>query len=247
MSTWRQLVPNQPAWFNSTHWSVVLAAGDSKSPRAVEALNQLCQTYWDPLCAFVRCRGYSEHDAQDLTQSFLSQMQQRHAFDKIVPGHTKFRSFLLAAMNHFLSDDYHRRHAQKRGGHKEILSIDGEGSTEHHLLEPRHSETPDKLFERRWAVALIDAALKQLQSEFVAAGKADLFEHLRTCLLEKEESGNYAAVAGRLGMSEEAVKKAAQRMRARYQQAVREKIAETVTTASEIEEELAHLRSVICR
>jgi RNA polymerase sigma factor (sigma-70 family) len=231
--------------FRTTRWSVVLAAGDSACPDKTQALDRLCRSYWYPLYAYVRHRGHNEHDAQDLTQAFFAHLLNGEGLRRVGPRKTKFRSFLLTALSNFLADEYDQRQAQKRGGKETIISFDAHEAEERYHLEPVHSETPERVFDRRWGAALLDCTLKRLEDEFIAAGKAALLEQLREFIIEGATERTYAQVAGAIGMTEEAVKKAAQRMRHRYQAILREEIADTVTTASEIDEELRHLWSAL--
>ncbi len=209
------------------------------------ALETLCRTYWYPLYAYVRRRGYSEHDAEDLIQGFFTVLLKRQALENVTPGRGKFRSFLLTALNHFLHDEHDRQQAQKRGGGQPVISLDAQFAEQRYLLEPPNTETPEKLFERRWAMTVIDGAMDRLQEAFAADHKTSLFEHLRGFIVDGVESRTYAQVAQQVGMSEEAVKKTIQRLRRRYREAIREEIAETVATATEIDEELRHLVSVL--
>jgi len=152
-SSTSELVGSGAREFVTTHWSVVLAGGDSGSPRAAVALEKLCHDYWYPLYAYVRRRGHGQQDAQDLTQGFFARLLQRHAFRGVVPGRAKFRSFLLAALNNFLADEHDRQQAQKRGGGRQVISFDAEDAEERYRLEPPDAETPEKLFDRRWAIS----------------------------------------------------------------------------------------------
>ena len=233
------------AAFTTTHWSVVVAAGHEDSSQARAALETLCRTYWYPLYAYVRRRGQSEHDAQDLIQGFFALLLQRQALQKVEPGRGKFRSYLLTALNHFLIDEHDRQQAQKRGGGQAVISLDAHEAEQRYRLEPSDTETPEKLFDRRWALALIDGAMERLQQEFVADNNTLLFQQLRGFIVDGADNRPYAEVAQQVGMSEEAVKKAVQRLRRRYREAIREEIAQTVATRSEIEEELRHLVSVL--
>lgn len=223
----------------------MLAAGHDDSSLAAVALETLCRAYWYPLYAFVRRRGNSEHDAQDLTQGFFAQLLRRQAFRSVVPGQGKFRSFLLTSLKNFIADQRDRAQAQKRGGRQQPISFDAGEAELRYRLEPVTTETPDTLFERHWAITLTDAALARLELEFAEAGKAEHFEHLHVFLVEGERATPYADVAARLGMTEEAVKKAVQRLRRRFQDAVRAEIAQTVTTVTEVEEELQYLLAVL--
>jgi RNA polymerase sigma-70 factor (ECF subfamily) len=231
--------------FAETHWSMVLAAGDSASPGSVEAMEKLCRTYWYPLYAFVRRRGCAEHDAKDLTQGFFAHLLERHAFRSVVQNRGKFRSFLLKSLKNYLTDEHERQCALKRGGGEMLISIDAQEAEHRYQHEPAASETPEKLFEQRWAFALLDAALSRLDQEYAASGKGPLFTQLRGFLVHGAHSKTHAQIAAQIGMSEEAVKKASQRLRQRYQQIIREEIGRTVATASEIEEEMRYLWSVL--
>jgi RNA polymerase sigma-70 factor (ECF subfamily) len=231
--------------FNTTHWSVVLAAGGSDARLAARALERLCAAYWYPLYAYVRRRGHDVHEAQDLTQGFFAQLLEHQAFQALVPSRARFRSFLLVALQNHLADDHDRKQAQKRGGGKTIISFDAQAAEQRYQFEPAHSETPDKLFERRWATTLLDRTLEGLEREFVLAGKGQILEQLREFILEGATDRTYAQAGAQIGMSEGAVKKAVQRMRQRYRAILRAEIGHTVATVSEVEEELRHLWSVL--
>ena len=233
------------AQFSTTHWSVVLAAGQEDSALALAALETLCRTYWYPLYAYVRRRGYGEYDAQDLTQGFFEDLLARKAFAAVVPGRGKFRSFLLASLNHYLAGQHARQQAQKRGGGQSHFSLDALEAERRYQIEPVDGETPEKLFERRWAIAVIDRAMARLEQEFASAGQSLRFEQLRGLVVEGAERQSYAEVAARLGMSEAAARRAVQRLRRSFRRAIREEIAQTVPTSSEIEEELRHLWSAL--
>ncbi len=238
-------VEGGPDRFNTTHWSVVLAAGGSDSRLAAPALERLCAAYWYPLYAYVRRRGHDMHEAQDLTQGFFAQLLEHHSLDGVVPGRARFRSFLLVALKNHLADDHDRKQAQKRGGGKAIISFDAQAAEQRYQFEPAHAETPDKLYERRWAITLLDRTLEGLEREFVQAGKGPLLEQLREFLLEGSTERTYAQAGAEIGMTEGAVKKTVQRMRQRYRAILREEIGHTVATVSEVEQELHHLWSVL--
>src|SRR5512136_3051554 len=190
--------------FPWTHWSVVLAAADQDSPQARAALEQLCRTYWYPLYCYIRRRGYGHEDAQDLTQGFLLQLLQRHSFARADAGKGRFRSFLLAGLNYFLSDERDRAGAQKRGGGQPTLSfIDAQVADERYRLEPVDERSPDKLFERRWAVTLLDQVLARLEQEYREAGKLELFQRLRGFLVAGTGEERYAEVRPHLALSGE--------------------------------------------
>ncbi len=165
--------------FATTHWSVVLATADQDSPQATAALEQLCRTYWYPLYCYVRRRGYGHEDAQDLTQGFLAQLLQRHSFARADSSKGRFRSFLLAGLNYFLSDERDRVGAQKRGGGRPTLSfMDPHAADERYRLEPVDERSPDKLFDRRWALTLLDQVFARLEQELREGGKGELFQRL---------------------------------------------------------------------
>lgn len=229
--------------FEATRWSVVLAAGDGASPHAAAALEKLCSAYWYTLYAYVRRRGYSTHDAQDLTQSFFAQLLRRDGLRGVAPGLGKFRSFLLAALQNFLADEWDRQRAQKRGGGQLPISLDAQEAEERYQFEPVDGATPEKLFDRRWAMILLDGALDRLEREFVADGKGLLFQQLRGWIVEDARGRPCAEIAQDLGMTEEAVKKTVQRLRRRYRQVIREEIAHTVSAPGDIEGELRCLVS----
>ena len=234
------------AAFVTTHWSVVLAAGGQESPRAAEALEKLCRTYWYPLYSYVRRRGYSHEDAQDLTQGFLMRWLEHGSFARADARKGRLRSFLLAGLNHFLSDQWDRASAQKRGGGQPTLSLmDTQGADERYRLEPVDDRSPEKLFDRRWALTLLDQVLARAEQEFREAGKLEVFQRLRVFLIAGTGEESYAEVAGELGMSREAVKKAVQRMRHRYYELFREEVAHTVADPAEVEEELRYLCAAV--
>ncbi len=227
--------------FATTHWSVVLAAGQAGSSASSEALERLCRTYWYPLYVYIRRRGYGVQDAQDLTQGFVSQLLERRSFARAVPGKGRFRSFLLAGLNYYLADERDRARAQKRGGGQATFSLDAQTAEQRYHLEPVCSLSPDKVFERQWALALLDQVLAHLEQEFCAVDKAPLFQRLRGFLVAGTAEERYADAAKDLGMTGEAVKKAVQRLRHRYSELFREEIAHTVGTPAEVEDEMRHL------
>lgn len=231
--------------FAETHWSLILAAGGSDSRLAADALERLCAAYWYPIYAYLRRSGRSQHEAEDLTQGFFAHLLRREAFRTVAPGRAKFRTFLLTALKRYAFDEWARSSAQKRGGGQTVISFDAEEAEQRYRIEPSHSETPEKLFERRWVFTLLDRVLVRLEKEFRDGGKEALFVQLREFIFEGATDRTYAEVGLALGMGEEAVKKAAQRMRQRYQEFLREEIGRTVATAGEVEEELRHLRQAL--
>jgi RNA polymerase sigma factor (sigma-70 family) len=229
------------ARFVTTHWSVVLAAKEEESTRAFGALSRLCQTYWYPLYAYVRRRGYSPHDAQDLTQEFFATVIERQVLAHADPNRGRFRSFLLGALNHFLMHAWEKARAQKRGGAVQVVSIDLAAAEGRFDLEPADNCTPDKVFARAWAMALLEEVLNQLEAEYRQAGKGELFVALKQTLTGTRESQPYVALAEELGMSEGAVKGAVHRLRRRYRELLRSEITHTVADPEEAEQELREL------
>ncbi len=231
--------------FATTHWSVVLAAGQGDAPGAQAALEKLCRTYWYPLYAYVRRRGYGHEDAQDLTQAFLLQLLERQSSARVDRSKGRFRSFLLAGLNYFLADHRDRAHAQKRGGGQPVLSFDAQPAEQRYGLEPVDHLSPDKLFERQWALALLGEVLARMEREFREEGKAELFQRLCVFLVAGTGQETYADVAAAAGLTGEAVKKAVHRLRHRYYELFREEIAHTVADPTEVEAEMRHLCAVM--
>jgi RNA polymerase sigma-70 factor (ECF subfamily) len=174
--------------FVTTHWSVVLTAGGSDTTRARDTLARLCQTYWYPLYAYIRRRGHSSHDAQDLTQAFFAQLLERQSLAAADPERGRFRSFLLGAMNHFLVNEWQKAHAQKRGGGSQTLSLDLAAAEERFDLEPADNSTPNRVFEKQWAMTLLGEVLNRLDAEYRREGKGGLFAALKQTLMGSRES-----------------------------------------------------------
>ena len=229
------------AGFAATHWTVVLAAARGQtSSRAAEAMAELCRIYWYPLYAFLRRRGHEVHEAEDLTQEFFTRLLGEHFLANVDRQKGRFRAFLLASLKHFLSDQRDRAHAQKRGGGRAVVSLDSLDAETRYRLEPAQDLTPEKMFEKQWALALLEHVLSRLHAEMVAEGKSALFEALKDTLTGAR-SLTYAAIGAELGMSEGAVKVAAHRMRRRYRDLLREEIAQTVASSDEIGDEIRYL------
>jgi len=225
---------------SQTDWFVIGAAGKA-TPAGAEALEKLCRDYWYPLCAYVRRKGYAPQDAQDLTQEFFSRLLESPWLQDVHPSKGKFRSFLLASMNHFLANEWRRNQTQKRGGGREIFSLDGLAAEDLCRFEPSHDDTPDKVFERRWAMVLVERVVTRLQGEYSVSGKGDLFEALKPMLDGEMNPEGYAAVAARLGTTEAAVKKVAQRLRENYRELLRTEVAQTVSHPFDVDEEMRNL------
>ena len=236
-------VPTRPAdgYFATTHWSVIVNARAADSSVARQAMEKLCQTYWYPLYAFVRRQGRAPHDAQDLTQEFFARLLEKNYLDDVRRERGKFRSFLLASMKHFLANEWDRARAQKRGGAHPHVPIDTQSAETRYGLEPAHDQTPEKLFERRWALTLLDNVLTRLREEFVASGKAEQFDQLKVALTADKRAVPHAELGARLGMSQGAVKVAVHRLRAHYREVLRAEIANTVSSPADVEEEIRHL------
>ena len=230
-----------PEYFATTHWSVVLTAQRSDSTRAHAALSNLCRTYWYPLYVFVRRQGHNPHDAQDLTQEFFARLLAKNYLAEVARGRGKFRSFLLAALKHFLANEWDRACAAKRGGGQNTISLNETDAEGRYQLEPPDTATAEKIFDRRWATTLLDQVLARLRDEYAHAEKLELYECLKGCLTVENRAAPYAQLAAQLNMSEGAVKVAAHRLRQRYRAVLREQIAQTVSSPAEIEDELRHL------
>ncbi len=233
--------PSVAAPFAATRWSVVLSARDHESPQSSEALETLCQNYWYPLYAFVRRQGRSPHDAEDLTQAFFARLLERNYLATVDRTKGKFRSFLLASLKHFLANEWDKANAQKRGGGKTVISINRDAAEETYQFEPVDKLTADKIFERRWAMTLLERTLQRLAAEYAQDGKADLFEHLKGTLTGERTTEAYEQIAQRFGSTEGAIKVAAHRLRQRYREVLRAEIAETVANRDELEEELRNV------
>ena len=240
-------VPSQAQWFATTHWSVVLAAKQGDSSEADAALEKLCRDYWPPLYSYIRRQGHDVAEAQDLTQEFFARLLERDYLSRLDPQRGKFRSFLLAFVKHFLSEQREKAGAQKRGGGQTLLSLDAGEGEEGYLSEPVDELTPEQIFERRWVQTLLQRTFDRLAAEYVEVDKAALFEALKDFQPRQPGSQTYAQIGARLGTTEAAVKSAMQRLRERHREILREVIAQTVSSPSEVEEEIRHMRAVLNR
>ena len=234
------------AWFGTTHWSVVLAAGRCDTPRAQAALEKLCNVYWRPLYSYVRRSGYSPQDAADLTQEFFYRLLERRSLAEVKPEKGRFRSFLLAAMNHFLSDAWDKARAKKRGAARVIAADVSELETQ--LADSaRQAVTPEQAYDRQWALALLDEVYRRLEREHRERGKTELFAALRPALAGSRETQPYSELARRLELTEGTVRVAVHRLRQRYREVLREAIADTVVYPDEVEDEFRYLVQVLSR
>ena len=238
--------PPGPRQFATTHWSLVGAAmpGEASQTRAREALEELCRAYWYPLYAFVRSRGYSAVDAQDLTQAFFARIIETGGFVSADRERGRFRSYLLGAMKHFLANEWHRAQTQKRGGQVQFIEFDALDPEARYAGASAPSDNPEHLFDREWALQTIAGALEALRDEMAKAGKSDQFDALKGSLTGQEESPR-DQIAAQLDMSEGAVKVAVHRLRQRYRMLLRAAIAETVSNEADLDDEMRYLVAVL--
>lgn len=239
----------RPAQFATTRWSIVLRAaqtGTGAAP-ATDALAGLCRTYWFPLYAHVRRRGYGTADAEDLTQEFFARMLARDAIAQADPQRGRFRTFILTALDHFLADEWAKAHALKRGGHPDVLSFDFDEAEKRLALEVDCTIPPDQAFDRQWAVELLRTVLEQLEAEYRRAGKGTLFTLLKPTLTGTHESQPYAELAAQLGRNENAVKAAVHRLRQRYRALLQAEVRQTVASADEAGAEMRALLQALGR
>lgn len=233
--------------FQTTHWTAVLAAAAPDTGRNSAAFAELYLAYWPPLYAYARRRSFSPAEAEDIIQDFFTRLVSKESLSGLQRDGGRFRSFLLGALNNFLANEWDRTQAQKRGGGVRPLSLNVEEGEARFALDVPTAETPESLFERRWAFTLLEHVTGQLRDEYDGAGKGWLFEQLRGCLQGDRSGPAYATVAAECGMSEGAVKVAVHRMRHRYGELLREAIARTVGSPAEVDEELRYLISVVGR
>jgi len=240
--------PPGPRDFATTHWSLVVAAkpGEASETRAREALEELCRAYWYPLYAFVRYRGYSSDDAQDLTQTFFAQIIETGGFASADPERGRFRSYLLGVMKHFLANEWHRAQTQKRGGQVQFIEWDALNPEARYAGTSRQSDNPEHLFDREWALQTIAGALQSLRDEMVKAGKSEQFDALKACLTGEDEITRQE-MAARLDMTDGAVRVAVHRLRRRYRELLRAAVAETVSNEADLDDEMRYLVAVLRR
>jgi RNA polymerase sigma-70 factor (ECF subfamily) len=237
--------PSDPSGraFVTTHWSVVLSAQEKDSPNSAAARERLCRIYWAPLYHYLLRDGHSRHDAQDLTQEFLSRFLHRDGLDHLHDQRT-FRSFLIKFLKNFLSDERSRANAQKRGGGKQLIPLDAYEAEEREALGPVDGLSADQIYDRRWAQAVMDEAARRLRDEYAKRGKTELFDQLKDLQPGEHGEKSYAEIAAAFGLTEQAFKNAVIRFRRRYAELVRDEIAQTVEAPDEIEAEVQHLKRV---
>jgi RNA polymerase sigma factor (sigma-70 family) len=234
--------------FPTTRWTLVVAAGDPQRKDSRSALVSLCENYWYPLYAYLRRRGHAPDEAQDLTQEFFMRVLGGRYLDKADPEKGRFRSFILTSLKFFAADEQDRQRAQKRGGGA-VVSFEfssGESGEERYQREPGHDETPDRIFERRWALSMLERVMERLRDDFVQHDRPENFERMKVFLLGQSEA-SYAALAGEMNTSEGALKVAIHRLRKRYRELFRQEIADTVADPAEVESELRYLAAVLTR
>jgi RNA polymerase sigma factor (sigma-70 family) len=234
-----------PHGFATTRWSLVLAAGRGDAPEADAALAALCEVYWYPLYAYVRRSGHPADEARDLTQEFFARLLEKHYLRAADSERGRFRSFLLTALKRFLSREWHRARSLKRGGGRRMLSLDFELGESRFRLEPVTDVTPESLYERRWALTMLDRVMARLREDFERSGKRDDFDRLKVFLTGEAAAPSYRDVADTMGTTEGAVKVAVHRLRRRFREAVLAEIAQTVAAPEEVSEELRHLFQAI--
>jgi len=227
--------------FATTRWTVVLAAGRGRTPQADLALEELCRTYWYPLYAYVRRHGHTRADAEDLTQSFFARFLARNYLEGLRSERGKFRAFLLAALKHFLANEWDRANRQKRSGGVTPLSLDWQSGDTRYQIDPADNLSPDKLYDRAWAVTLLERVITRLRDENAAAGKSRLFERLKPFLMVGKSAIPYAQAADALELTEGAVRVAVHRLRRRYRELLREEIGQTLSDPAQVEEEIRAL------
>jgi len=236
--------PTLSGRFTTTHWSVVLQAGDSASPQATQTLQSLCQAYWYPLYAHVRRSGWLEEDAKDLTQQFFARLLERNYIQMADPTRGRFRSFLLTALKNFLANEWEKLRTKKRGEMK-VLSWDGLDPEVRYSLEPVDTKSPELLYERRWAATLLEDVLAQLKKEYEAAGRLTEFDILKQHIWGMDNRASYAETAARLGVEPNSVAVAIHRLRKRFRDQLRAAVSRTVSTKEEVDAELQHLLKIM--
>jgi RNA polymerase sigma factor (sigma-70 family) len=237
----------EPRAFATSNWSMIARAGAMDSDGTRAALAELCRIYWYPLYWFTRSRGLSQHDAEDLIQAFFEDLLRRNAIARADVARGRFRTFLLTSLRNFHSHQRGRAAALKRGGGSELISLDAAGAAEKRFQhEPATESSPEKLFDQKWALSLLDTTLNRLCREYTAAAKQAWFDELKVVLWGGRGEVSYAEIAGRLSTTEGAVKVAVHRLRARFKECLRDEIAQTVPNPAEIDDEMRHLFAAVC-
>ena len=231
--------------FPTTRWTLVVAAGDPQRKEARAALVSLCENYWYPLYAYLRRRGYPADQAQDLTQEFFTRVLEGRYLNRAEPSKGRFRAFILTSLSFFVADEGDRQRARKRGGGR-VASLEVSSGEKRYQLEPAHDETPERIFERRWALSVLDRVMERLREEFRQHGRPEHFERLKVFLLG-ESDASYARLALEMNASEGALRVVIHRLRRRYRELFRQEIADTVADPSEVESELRYLAAVLTR
>jgi RNA polymerase sigma-70 factor (ECF subfamily) len=231
----------QGSRFATTHWSLVLAAGGTGSQEVRPAMTRLLETYWYPLYAFVRRKGRDADEAFDLTQEFLARLLERNVLHAADPEKGRFRTFLLSALERFLVDEWRREGRKKRGGGRTVLSLSFADAEERYRLEPADTLTPERIYERRWAITLLELGLRRLEEECSVAGREELFAAVKPVIAGEDPLRAYAAIASELGMTEGALKTQVHRLRGRFRAILRAEIGQTVAGPADVAEEIQHL------
>lgn len=227
--------------FATTHWSAVVTAGRRSTPQSEKALGELCGNYWYPLYAYVRRRGYSREDAEDLTQSFFARFLERNYLDGLSSERGRFRAFLLASLKNFLANEWHKSRRLKRGGHLAQLSLDWQSADSRYQIDPADNLTPDRIYDREWALALLERVITRLRDECAADSKAQLFDELKPFLTADKGAVPYPQVAANLGMAEGAVRVSVHRLRRRYRELLRDEISQTLSDPAQLADEMQAL------
>jgi RNA polymerase sigma-70 factor (ECF subfamily) len=236
-----------PNEFTTTRWSLVLAAKRRNDPAGSEAFARLCERYYEPLYSYLRRRGSAPEGAQELTQGFFARLIEKDLLRHADPARGRFRAFLLTSLKHYAANEHVRATAAKRGGAQTFLSVDPEAAEDRYRNEPRDDLTPERLYERRWALAVLERALDTLSAEFRANGRETFYDAVRESLMGESDLAPYRTIAERFGTSESAVKVTVHRMRRRYRELVRAEVAGTVESDEEVDDELRYLRTALGR
>jgi len=237
--------PDHKGWFATTRWSLVLAAGDSRDSHSEEALAKLCEEYWPPVYSYIRSRGHGVEEARDLTQAFFTLLLEKSYLKQVRRERGRFRSFLLMSVKHFLANEWDRERALKRGGGVAPLSLDIEESEGAHRVGVASGDSPEEIYEKRWALAVLARVLGALEREMGQSGNLDRFHKLRPYLTAEGGGVRYREVARDLGMSEAAVKVAIHRLRRRYGELLRRHVSQTVDEPDAVDAEIRHLLSAL--